>query len=139
MYCTVNNIVDALDTQTLIELTDDNATTVDTVLIQDNIDDVSIQIDDYLRGRYTLPLANSQPVLKDIAVELVRYRLYRRRNILTDTIKGLYETAVQNLILIQKGVITLSVPSGTSVPTPYLVEEKKPVISQTLLDNFIKT
>ena len=36
-------------------------------------------IDAHLRGRYTLPLAEIPTVLRDIAITLVRYRLYTRR------------------------------------------------------------
>ena len=70
-------------------------------------------IDAHLRGRYTLPLAEVPTVLRDIAITLVRYRLYVRRpeGDLPDTVKDDNKEARRQLEAIRDGKLTLGLQS----------------------------
>lgn len=78
-------------------------------------------IDAHLRGRYILPLAEIPTVLRDIAITLVRYRLYARRpeGDLPDTVKDDHKEALRQLRELRDNRLTLGLPSTQKdVPEP---------------------
>jgi phage gp36-like protein len=80
---TYANVTDLdLPESTLVYLTTEpnsGATWPDDTVIEAKISEADAEIDAYLRGRYDLPLESIDPVLKSIAVALVRCKLYLRR------------------------------------------------------------
>ncbi|MBN6230454.1 DUF1320 domain-containing protein, partial [Escherichia coli] len=70
-------------------------------------------IDAHLRGRYTLPLAEIPTVLRDIAITLVRYRLYTRRpeGAVPDTVKDDHKEARRQLEGLRDNKLTLGLQS----------------------------
>ena len=105
MYCTLEDLLAQVPERTLIELTSeemdfDSPATVNT---------------------YILPLAEIPTVLRDIAITLVRYRLYARRpeGDLPDTVKDDHKEALRQLRELRDNRLTLGLPSTQKdVPEP---------------------
>ncbi len=112
--------------RTLIELTSeemdfDSPATVNTRVVDSCIRYADELIDAHLRGRYILPLAEIPTVLRDIAITLVRYRLYARRpeGDLPDTVKDDHKEALRQLRELRDNRLTLGLPSTQKdVPEP---------------------
>lgn len=78
-YCTQADLVREFGAEELVQLTDraDPPTgQIDAQRVSDAIDDATAEINTYLAGRYTLPLASTPTVLRRVAVDLARYYLY---------------------------------------------------------------
>jgi len=79
-YATASDI--DLPESTLVYLTTEpnaGANWPDDVVIEDKLVEADAEIDAHIRARYALPLAYVDPILKRIAVALVRCALYARR------------------------------------------------------------
>lgn len=110
VYCTIEDIQTQTSLPTLIQLTsDDGSETVDCAVAEEAILFSTSIINGYLRGRYTLPLNTSFPLLRVLAIDLSIYRLYARRmqNDMPEVIDTAYKNAIATLKDIQKGVISL--------------------------------
>lgn len=139
MYCTIDDIRAVMSERVLRDLTCDQslqndfthpgASEIDEAVITTAITSASEMIDAYLRGRYDVVAMreNAPTVLRDLAVNLVRQRLYERRpdGDLPEAIKRSY-TATQTLLNdIRKGDLTLGInPSGHDMPEPGQVRVK---------------
>lgn len=125
MYCT-EDLLAQVPERTLIELTSeemdfDSPATVNTRVVDSCIRYADELIDAHLRGRYILPLAEIPTVLRDIAITLVRYRLYARRpeGDLPDTVKDDHKEALRQLRELRDNRLTLGLPSTQKdVPEP---------------------
>lgn len=138
MYCTVRDIENAIGANELAQFSDDdNGIIVNEALIESIIETVSDTIDDYLRGKYSLPLNNSHNTLKQVCVSLVRYELANRRtgNIDENEVR-LYESAIKTLTNIQKGVIQLSEPIGEVLSGSIVSVKSKPSIIAGVRDQY---
>nr|DAL73586.1 MAG TPA: head to tail adaptor [Caudoviricetes sp.] len=118
MYCTLEDLLEQVPERTLIELTSeemdfDSPATVNTRVVESCIRYADELIDAHLRGRYILPLAEIPTVLRDIAITLVRYRLYARRpeGDLPDTVKDDHKEALRQLKELRDNRLTLGLPS----------------------------
>ncbi len=118
MYCTLADLQEQVPESTLIQLTNevvdfDTPATVNVTVVDSCIRYAGELIDAHLRGRYTLPLAEVPTVLRDIAITLVRYRLYVRRpeGDLPDTVKDDNKEARRQLEAIRDGKLTLGLQS----------------------------
>ncbi|HFP5555785.1 TPA: gp436 family protein [Escherichia coli] len=126
MYCTLEDLLAQVPERTLIELTSeemdfDSTATVNTRVVDSCIRYADELIDAHLRGRYILPLAEIPTVLRDIAITLVRYRLYARRpeGDLPDTVKDDHKEALRQLRELRDNRLTLGLPSTQKdVPEP---------------------
>lgn len=132
---------------TIKELTGDEISP-DLILLDREIGRVDGIIDGYLRGRYTLPLAEIPPELAGYAEDMVLARIYGcmpERSVPEDVVRAAKE-AVAWLRDIQKGLATLSVatlppahsgdePGATGFfKTSKRVEDR--IFSDTTLDRF---
>lgn len=119
MTCTaLEDLLAQVPERTLIELTSeemdfDSPATVNTRVVDSCIRYADELIDAHLRGRYILPLAEIPTVLRDIAITLVRYRLYARRpeGDLPDTVKDDHKEALRQLRELRDNRLTLGLPS----------------------------
>ncbi|MFT2542376.1 gp436 family protein, partial [Escherichia coli] len=103
------------------EMDFDSPATVNTRVVDSCIRYADELIDAHLRGRYILPLAEIPTVLRDIAITLVRYRLYARRpeGDLPDTVKDDHKEALRQLRELRDNRLTLGLPSTQKdVPEP---------------------
>lgn len=126
MYCSLADLVGQVPERTLIQLTNDELDFDAPAAVKTEVVDGCIRyadelIDAHLRGRYTLPLAEIPTVLRDIAITLVRYRLYTRRpeGAVPDTVKDDHKEARRQLEAIRDAKLTLGLQSTQKdVPEP---------------------
>ena len=136
MYCTVKDIENAISYKKLAQQTDDNnGLMVNELIVNSLIQSNSNTIDDYLRGRYTLPLCNTHDTLKNLCKDLTVYELSKRRNTTTDEIRKSFEDAHDMLTKIQKGIMILdegSKPIEQAGSTAMYVTSSRSVFSRTI-------
>lgn len=114
MYCTVDDIKQIISEYTLRELTQDDAqdTEFNISVVNSAIKYASDKIDAAIRGRYPLPLTQKPDLLKDIALDLARHRLYSRRpdgGPLPDAVKEGKKSAETDLTKISRGEMSLGI------------------------------
>jgi phage gp36-like protein len=121
-YCTLDDIQGVVSDAELIQLTDDTIPPV--AIIQANVDKAIARadelIDGYLRGRYTLPLSSVSGLLRDTAVDIAAYHLFKRKKKakLPEAVSDDYKNALKILESIQSGKIALEAdPVPSSTPT----------------------
>jgi phage gp36-like protein len=109
-YTSLIQLTDRFGEQTLVLLTDraEVATNaIDTDVIDRALADTDAQIDGYLGNRYTLPLAETPPLIADLAQAIAYYKLHVYEP--NPKIKDDYKDAIATLRDISKGVVTLDV------------------------------
>lgn len=101
----------------LIQLTDREgpADAIDDEVLNRALADAEAEVDGYLVGRYTLPLATVPRILTGVACDIARYRLYDDRA--TEHVRQRYDDAVKLLRSVAEGKLTLGLDSN-SQPTP---------------------
>lgn len=123
MYLAREELLAFMPKQTAIELTSDDPYNMpdapDTAKLDEALRSAQELIDGYLRGRYTLPLAETPTIVRDLARVIARYRLYERRpeGDLPEPVTDTYKNAVKTLEQIRNGRITLGIRQ-TASPLP---------------------
>jgi phage gp36-like protein len=109
-YATPQDIINRYPNRDLVQLTneDPTITTVNTAVLQQALDDASVEIDGYLGGRFILPLTDVPVVLDRLSCDIAIYRLQALRPIhdLADARKR-YDDAIVMLTKVANGVLTL--------------------------------
>jgi phage gp36-like protein len=118
MYCVIADISKILGGDVILSefSSDANPPVINTELLDEIISGKSGYIDGFLRSRYSLPLLNSYPVLREICVTLSIYELSKRRNKETLYYEN-YKLAIKDLERMQSGDILLNENIGTSNDT----------------------
>ena len=116
-YAVKQDMIDRFAESELVQLTDRTgaAVAINDVALSRALSDADAEIDGYLMGRYTLPLANSPRMLIGIACDVARYRLYDDR--VTEQVSKRYDDAVKLLRLIGEGKISIG-PNSSTDTTP---------------------
>lgn len=129
-YCAAEDLTERLSNDELIQLTDDaNTGVVDQDIVAAAITAAQDVIDGYLRGRYTVPLASVPGLIKNIALDLAAYKLFKRRNQLriNEARELMYKTAMAQLKDLQSGVLQLEKADGAPLPPrPLMKSNKRP-------------
>ena len=117
MYCTVDDVQKLVPLHTLRALTQDDPLNenFDESIVIAAIKYASDKIDAAVRGRYPLPLPQKVDLLKELALDLVRHRLYSRRPDgadLPDAVKEGKKSAEADLIKIQNGQLSLGIENS---------------------------
>ncbi|EDS7590205.1 DUF1320 domain-containing protein, partial [Salmonella enterica subsp. diarizonae] len=135
MYCSQADVEKVISRRTLIQLTSDSsadvpvadddgrvfsrpqASVINSDVIDDAIRSACELIDAYLRGRYDVVAvkASSPTVLRDLAVNIVRQKLYERRPEMDvpKAVETSYNATRQMLTDIKNGGLTLGIaPEG---------------------------
>lgn len=117
-YSTQPDILEAIDEETLIQLTDDaGAGAVDASVVERMISDADSEIDAYCGRRYTVPFVTAPGIIRKLSVDIAIYHLYGRRAAgdVPEARKARYSNAVRLLEHISKGVVSLGGedPSGS--------------------------
>jgi phage gp36-like protein len=111
-YATLQHLVERFGQQELLELTDeDGSGVIDEVRVGRALSDADAEINSYLAGRYTLPLAQSSDELVRLACDVARYRLYDNRA--TDQVKERYDGAIAKLRDIARGLASLGIDQAS--------------------------
>ncbi|EDU6365865.1 TPA: DUF1320 domain-containing protein [Salmonella enterica subsp. houtenae] len=147
MYCSQADVEKVISRRTLIQLTSDSsvdapvadddgrvfsrpqASEINADVIEDAIRSACELIDAYLRGRYDVVAvkASSPTVLRDLAVNIVRQKLYERRPEMAvpKTVETSYNATRQMLTDIKNGGLTLGIaPEGKDMPDPGQIRVK---------------
>lgn len=103
----------------LVQLTneDPTQTTVNTTLLQQMVDDASVEIDSYLESRFTLPLTDPPAVLNLLTCDIAMYRLQalRPEHDVADARKR-YDDALALLLKVAQGALTLGLAADNIEP-----------------------
>lgn len=111
-YATKQNLIDRFTEGELIELTDDaNLGVVDEAAVAKALADADAEINSYLAGRYTLPLAQTSDELERLACDIARYHLYDTSA--TEAVKTRYDDAVKKLRDVARGVASLGIDQAS--------------------------
>ena len=122
MYSTIDTVTKKINRTTLIQLLNDEVRPDDEVDLTDAADPVVIrfneaadeaqgEIDPYLRGRYTLPLAVVPKIITSISDSFTFHHVYERRNRenMPDSILSIRKEGFKLLTDIQKGILDIGV------------------------------
>ena len=137
MYCNLddinNNVVEAVVAQLS---NDEDPTTINEDVINSFISTASAYIDTFLRTRYTLPLQIKHNLLRDLCIDLVKYKLFKRRNKLDDQLNKLMDDANKTLLALQRGTMTLEEPPEITSGGTIKSNSNIRIFDNTLLDKF---
>lgn len=105
-YATLAEMITRFGEPELVQRTDPaEGVAINTVLLGNALADADAEIDSYLGGRYTLPLAGTPVVLVRLAADIARYRLYDDG--VAGTVRQRYEDAVSLLKRMASGDVLL--------------------------------
>ncbi len=118
-YAVQQDLVDRFGDAELKQLTDRvNGATIDATVVAAALADADAEIDSYLVQRYTLPLSVTPDVLKRVACEVARYRLYSNQSAeASETVRNNYKDAVAWLRDVAAGRANLDPNSSAALPT----------------------
>lgn len=117
-YCAKADILEQLDEEILIQLTDDEgAGTVDDDMVTRAIADADAEIDSYCGVRYSVPFTTVPGMIRKLAVEFAIYNLYGRRKGVSDDRKDRYNNGIRFLRDVSKGVVSLGADDPDSTPS----------------------
>lgn len=121
MYATKADLEKQLSPKELIQLTDDDEDDVaDAGVIEENLATAQAEIDGYLATRYPVPLPEVPKLITRLCVDLTLWRLYARRDLITDARKTQHDDAIALLKRLADGTVTLGVaqpPPATPPPS----------------------
>lgn len=112
-YATPQDFIDYFGESETIELThldDPLAASVDRALLQRHLNHATSEINGYLTGRYSLPLAPVPQILQYHTCDIARYRLDKYKS--REDVKDRYEQAIQYLRDVAKGIVSLGLDSN---------------------------
>lgn len=115
-YCTEQNLIDRFGEAEIRQLSDrHNTGGIDSDVIARAIEDADGEINGYLGGRFTLPLANVPSVLVRVACDVARYYLYD--DAASEQVTRRYTDARDFLKAAGRGDISLGVDANGAAPT----------------------
>lgn len=124
-YCDQADLERRLTLPILIDLTDDTVPpqVVDVAVLGTTIAAAGEVVDGYLRDRYVLPLDPVPGLVREIAADLVAYRLWGRRpegkGEPPKNLEKAHDVALRMLRELQEGKLTLGVAAGQPEPAPH--------------------
>ncbi len=114
-YATRQDLIDRFGEEELAYQTDaDGSGSLDAAAIDRALADADTLINGYLARLYALPLASTPDLIKSIACDIARYRLYKKEA--PQLVRDNYQDALKRLEAIQRGAVALDL-AGTVAPT----------------------
>lgn len=120
MYCAKADILDLLEEQKLVQLTDDeNTGLVNDARVDKAIADACGEVDGYLGARYPLPLPITPVIIRKCAVDIAIYNLFSRALGAPEERRDRYKDAIAFLGKVASGGISIGAgdPDGTPKPS----------------------
>lgn len=123
-YSVQADILNQLDEETLIQLTDDPGDgEVDDDVVTRAIADADATVDSYCQGRYVLPLSPVPAKVRQVSVDIALYNLYSRRgDTAPDIRKDRHKEAIRWLEKVAEGKVKLGADTPASDNTAQSVE-----------------
>jgi len=109
-YATLQQLLDRYGERMLVQLTDRASPAtgeIDAAVVDRALADTDAMIDGYLAGRYRLPLAQTPPLVADVAQAIAIYKLHRATA--AEKIDADYQQALKTLREIAAGTVRLEV------------------------------
>ena len=116
-YATVDDLKALIGERELIQLTDRStppADAIDLDVANGALQAASDTVDSYVAAAYALPLASTPSMLKDLAVDLARHRLYAGKA--SDEVQARYDEAMKRLRDISSGKAKIPGAEGQDPP-----------------------
>ena len=138
-YCTITDLLSAESSRTIAELSNEaQATVIDEDLVNSIIDNNSVIIDGFVRGRYPLDKVVGNPVLKKICVDLTIHDLYFRRNKskMPDNVIKSQERQYANLKAIQRAELVLEIDDTDLRPIHMAVSSPTQIFTSELMEQY---
>lgn len=112
LYINEDELFAVMSERDLFDLTDNLNPAAKSALLESVNEDAVGLIHGYLRGRYELPVASPDAFLKGIVKDVMKYHLYKRRDVLNvpETLLKQYASTIGMLKDMQKGVMILDAP-----------------------------
>ncbi|HEX9391481.1 MAG TPA: DUF1320 domain-containing protein [Usitatibacteraceae bacterium] len=117
-YAVKQDFIDRFSLEELVQLTDRTnipQTTVDDNVVNQALADTDAMVNSYLSVKLTLPLVSVPTMLKSVACDIARYRLYDDRA--TDQVSKRYDDAIKFLKAVASGAASLGVDAANQ-PAP---------------------
>ncbi len=115
-YCTLEDILGAIDEADVIEYTDDDdAGVVDTDRVDQAIEMAGVTIDAYIGGRYQVPVDPVPDLIKRLCVDLAVYEICSRRSDPPENRETKRQQAIRLLEKIGAGAAVI--PGAASAPS----------------------
>ena len=119
-YCTQTDILTQLSELDLAQLTSENDSIIDSMVVDAAIADADAEIDGYVAARYSVPLSPVPPIIKKYSKTIAMYNLHSRRASrlggIADAVKADYENAIDFLKNVAKGLVKLGVDPPPVAP-----------------------
>lgn len=108
-YSTQSDLLEQLEENVLIQLTDDSGSgEVDVSAVDRAIADADAEIDSYCGTRYTVPFSPVPVMIRKLSVDIAIYNLFSRRALdVADERQQRYDNAIRFLRDLAKGLISL--------------------------------
>ena len=107
-YCTKTDILEQIEEDVLIQLTDDDdAGVVDEGKVTRAIADADAEIDSYCGTKYDVPFSTVPVMIRKMSVDISIYNLYARRRGAPDDRKKRYDAAISFLKDVSRGIASL--------------------------------
>jgi phage gp36-like protein len=117
-YCATADIVNQIEEDVLISLTDDeDAGAVNETVVADAISGAGALIDGYCGKRYSVPLATVPALVKKFCVDIAIYDLYSRRDKAPAGREKRYDAAVNFFKAVARGEATLGEDDPDETPS----------------------
>ena len=139
MYAAQADILEQLDGDILIQLTDDaDAGTVDADMVTRAIADADAEIDGYCGKRYSVPFSTVPAIVRKFSVDIAIYNLYARRKGAPEDRKQRYDNAVKFLANVAKGLISLGEDDPDSTPASNApeIDNEDRLFTRTTMEDF---
>lgn len=139
LYCTIDDLVEAKDERTVIQLSNDKGVkdedgnlVIDEKVVMLNIQKATNVINGYIALRYPAPLTGVvPPIIRNVCVDITIYNLYTRRNKKieeSDAVYLDYKNAMSILEKISKNQLSipeLQTAQGSSSPCDFRTNKTK--------------
>ena len=138
-YCTQSDILDQMDSDVLIQLTDDaDAGTIDADVVTQKIADADALIDGYCGARYSVPFDTVPALVLKFSVDIAIYNLYGRRKGAPEDRRTRYKDAVEFLKGVARGDNSLGENDPDSGETSFEVSSDNParIFSRSKMTGF---
>jgi len=133
-------MVDRFGEREVIALTDrDNTGVIDSAVLSQGLASASDEIDTYLAGRYTLPLASTPLIVRDFACDVARYRLCSAEVTETEEVRNRYKDAIKFFDKVSTGQISLGLDGLNQAQVPaaaVLINTNDRVFNQSSLSDY---
>ena len=139
-YCTQAQILERIDEEPLIQLTDEaGAGEIDDDKVTAAIADADATIDAYCQGRYTLPLSPAPPKITQISVDIAIYNLYSHSDLdMPEIRKERNKEALRFLEKIAEGKIFLGAdtPAQSNTDNAVSMDSSTRIFTRTKMEGF---